>query len=64
MQHRLLHAGRNPRQAGMQPRAAREKCAYAPWGDVRPIGASAGIGVFSKDSDRQHQRGRMGMAAP
>jgi len=37
MLDRLTHTERHPLNAGTPPRARRERCAPAPWGDVRRI---------------------------
>ena len=61
MPDRLTHTERHPLTAGIAPRARREQCASAPWGDVRPaLGTSAGIGGSNEDSKVQQQRGRIG----
>jgi hypothetical protein len=63
MLDRFTHTRRHPPTAGMPPRARREQCAPAPWGDVRPaLGTGAGIGGLNEDS-KQQQRGRIGMRA-
>ena len=60
MLDRHLLAERHLRDAGMQPRARRETCARAPWGDVRPaIGGSFG-GVGLGNGSEMEQRGRTG----
>ena len=64
MLDRFTHRERHPRLAGSMPRARREQCAPAPWGDVRPVaGTSAGIGGLNEDSKQEQQRGRIGMRA-
>jgi hypothetical protein len=64
MLDRFTHTERHPLTAGMPPRARREQCASAPWGDVRPVaGTSAGIGGLNEDSKQKQQRGRTGMRA-
>jgi hypothetical protein len=63
MPDRFTHTERHPLTAGTPPRARREQCAPAPWGDVRPLdGTSAGIGGLNEDLEKQ-QRGRIGMRA-
>jgi hypothetical protein len=64
MLDRFTHTERHPLIAGMPPRARRDQCASAPWGDVRPVaGTSARIGGLNEDSTKQQQRGRIGMRA-
>ena len=61
MLDRIAPTERHPRAAGTAPRARREQCAPAPWGEVRPFaGTSAGLGRLENDSEKQ-QRGRTGM---
>jgi hypothetical protein len=61
MLDRFTHTERHPLSAGSWPRARREQCAPAPWGEVRPAtGTSAGIGR-SKNDPEKDQRGRTGM---
>jgi len=60
---RIIPKERHPRSAGMQPRASREQCVAAPWGDARPL-ASFGPGQGSIGRVRfaeKDQRGRTGM---
>ena len=61
MLDRFTHTERHPLAAGTLPRARREQCAHAPWGDVRPVtGKNPEIGRSAKDSEKG-QRGRTGM---
>jgi hypothetical protein len=61
MLDRFTHTERHPLAAGVLPRARREQCANAPWGDVRPVtGRSSGTGRSAKDAEKD-QRGRTGM---
>jgi len=61
MLDRFTHKERHPLAAGTAPRARREQCASATWGEVRPAtGIDARIGGTLNDSERE-QRGRTGM---
>jgi len=57
----FTHKERHLQDAGPAPRARREQCASATWGDVRPAtGTRSSIGGTLNDSERE-QRGRTGM---